>query len=188
VTADRTLTRQKTTPTATGRAAGRSVTSARGSGIDERCVRRQVGIAALITVAFVLGGCASPATTPRSGNPQTVTVSAPSGETQRDAQGEIADVARDRESAQASPRSGATAALLTASRNERGDGDLASAAATIERALSIAPDDALLWIELGEIRLEQGNRAAAEEMGRKALTLTGSNDALEARARRLIGR
>jgi cytochrome c-type biogenesis protein CcmH/NrfG len=83
---------------------------------------------------------------------------------------------------------GATAALLEQSRSERGAGELDRAAATLERGLSLSPDDPALWVELAEIRLAQGNAALAQETARKALTLTGNDYALEARARRLIGR
>ena len=83
---------------------------------------------------------------------------------------------------------GATAALLEQSRNERSSGELDRAAATLERGLSLSPDDPALWVELAEVRLAQGNAALAQETARKALTLTGDDYALEARARRLIGR
>jgi hypothetical protein len=83
---------------------------------------------------------------------------------------------------------GAAAALLEQSRNERSSGELDRAAATLERGLSLSPDDPALWVELAEIRLAQGNAALAQETARKALTLTGDDYALEARARRLIGR
>ena len=83
---------------------------------------------------------------------------------------------------------GAAAALLEQSRNERSAGDLDRAAATLERGLSLSPDDPALWVELAEIRLAQGNAALAQETARKALTLTGDDYALESRARRLIGR
>jgi len=61
------------------------------------------------------------------------------------------------------------------------------AALTIKRSLSIAPDGSLVWIELAEIRCEQGNEAADQEVARKALTLTGNEGVLETRARRLMG-
>jgi len=85
-----------------------------------------------------------------------------------------------------SPVSGATAALLLQSQQERDAGNLGGAAATIERALSISPDDALLWVALAEIQMAQGDGALAEEMARKALTLTGPNSATATRAHRLI--
>lgn len=83
---------------------------------------------------------------------------------------------------------GAAAALLEQSRDERSAGDLDRAAATLERGLSLSPDDPALWVELAEVRLAQGNAALAQETARKALTLTGDDYALESRARRLIGR
>lgn len=86
------------------------------------------------------------------------------------------------------PGAGATAALITQSRSERNAGDLGTAAATIERALTIAPEDATLWMELAEIRFEQGDLDTAGEMARKALTLTAEDSAVAERARRLIGR
>jgi Tfp pilus assembly protein PilF len=82
--------------------------------------------------------------------------------------------------------SGAAAALLGQSHAQRDAGDLGGAAATVERALTISPDEALLWVELGEIRLDQGNAGLAAEMARKALTLTSDNSAVADRARRLL--
>jgi tetratricopeptide (TPR) repeat protein len=81
---------------------------------------------------------------------------------------------------------GATTSLLTAGRAARESGDLDGATAYIERALRIAPNDPVLWIELGEIKLAEGDTAQAEAMGRKALTLTRGDPALERAARRLI--
>jgi len=45
------------------------------------------------------------------------------------------------------------------------------AAASIERALRIEPDNPLLWIELGKIRQAEGNYEQAENMGRKAASM-----------------
>ena len=87
-----------------------------------------------------------------------------------------------------SPVAGATGALLGQSREQRSSGDYGGAAATVERALAISPDAAALWVELAEIRFEQGEFDLAEEMARKALTLTTSGSAEAERARRLIGR
>jgi hypothetical protein len=81
-----------------------------------------------------------------------------------------------------------TTALLAQSHEQRDTGNLGGAAATIERALAIAPDEAVLWIELAELRLREGDPDQAEEMAQKALTLTSPNSALAARARRLIRR
>lgn len=134
----------------------------------------------LPVLALVLSGCATgPAFAPGAG-PATVTpppTRAPGGA--RDETGAGAD--------SAAGLSGATAALLAESQAERDAGDLGSAAATIERALTIAPDVPSLWLELAEIRFDQGDIDLATEMARKALTLTRDDPALQERARRLIG-
>jgi tetratricopeptide (TPR) repeat protein len=77
-----------------------------------------------------------------------------------------------------SETSGATQALLAQSRAARTAGNYAQANATIERALRIAPSDASLWVELGEIELATGNAAQAATLARKALTLAAPNDSV----------
>lgn len=83
---------------------------------------------------------------------------------------------------------GATIALLDLSRSDRDAGNLADAAATIERGLTIDPNSALLWIELAEIRAEQGARDLARTLASKALTLAGSDRSIRQRADRLLSR
>lgn len=90
-------------------------------------------------------------------------------------------------SAEPAPPAGAGAVLLRQSRDQRDAGDFSSAAASIERALRIEPNNAALWVELGEIRLAEGDPAQAEMMARKALTLAPGS-AVQARANRLIDR
>jgi Flp pilus assembly protein TadD len=60
------------------------------------------------------------------------------------------------------------------------------AAASIERALRIEPRQGSLWLELGNIRLKEGDFPQAESMGRKALSLSTGDPALKARAEQLI--
>jgi hypothetical protein len=59
------------------------------------------------------------------------------------------------------------------------------AASTLERALRIEPSNALLWIELGKVRQAEGNYVQAENMGRRAASLTRAPKA-SAAAWRLI--
>jgi Flp pilus assembly protein TadD len=151
---------------------------------------KRLRLGGVLAVALALGACSSPfVQPPRSGSDASARVPSqdPGQAEPAQGEGEGADVERDSGAAPAQ-RSSAAIALLAESRADRDSGDLSGAAATIERALSIAPDDALLWIELAEIRIAQGDRAQGEEMARKALTLTGGDPALEARARRLIAR
>jgi Tfp pilus assembly protein PilF len=91
-------------------------------------------------------------------------------------------------SAEAVARTGneASTALLAQARSEREAGSLEQATASIERALRIAPNDPELWLELGEIKLADGDREQAQMMARKALTLAGNDRATLDRATRLL--
>ena len=84
---------------------------------------------------------------------------------------------------------GAASAMLLSSANQHAaSGDLASAAADVEHALRLEPAQPRLWIELGELRLRQGQRDQARNMARKALTLVGNDAALGARVTELLRR
>ena len=61
-----------------------------------------------------------------------------------------------------------------------------AATATLERALRIEPDNPLLWIELGRLRLRENNAAQANGMGRKALALATGDPLAQSSAWRLI--
>ena len=65
-------------------------------------------------------------------------------------------------------------------------GDLAEARTLYERALRIEPENPLLWIELGRMRLGAADAEAADGMGRKALSLGTGDPAAQASAWRLI--
>lgn len=86
----------------------------------------------------------------------------------------------------APPVSSAGQALLNQSRGHQAAGRYEQAAASIERALRIEPRQPVLWLELGNIRLKEGDFAQAESMGRKALSLATGDAALTARAEQLI--
>lgn len=85
-----------------------------------------------------------------------------------------------------SPAPAASRALLEQSRDERAAGSYAAAASSVERALRIDPNNPLLWLELGGIKLDDRDPAQARIMARKALTLAGGDRAIAARAQRLI--
>jgi len=85
-----------------------------------------------------------------------------------------------------SDASGASGALLEQSRAQRAAGSLPAARASLERALRIDPNNAVLWLELGELDLQTGNPTQAATMARKAMTLAGRDGRLTARAERLL--
>jgi Tetratricopeptide repeat len=80
----------------------------------------------------------------------------------------------------------ATAALVAQAHKQETGGNYAPAAATLERALRIEPENPLLWTELGQIRLGEGNAAQADSMGHKALALATGDTQAQASAWRLI--
>jgi Flp pilus assembly protein TadD len=65
-------------------------------------------------------------------------------------------------------------------------GDLSGAAATLERALRIEPNNAGLWSRLAEVRLRQGDKAQAEQLALKSSGLAAGNAALKARNDQII--
>ena len=69
----------------------------------------------------------------------------------------------------------ATQSLVAQAHTLQGRGDLLGASSTLDRALRIEPSNPLLWIELGRIRLVEGDAHQAEVCGRKALALASSD-------------
>ncbi len=80
----------------------------------------------------------------------------------------------------------AATALVTQAHAQAGSGEFGQAAVTLERALRIEPDNPLLWIELGRVRLGEGNAAQADAMGRKAVALATGDPSAQAAGWRLI--
>ena len=69
----------------------------------------------------------------------------------------------------------ATQSLVTQAHSLAGRGDLPGASSTLDRALRIEPSNPLLWIEMGRIRLLEGDAHQAETCGRKAFALAGGD-------------
>jgi len=80
----------------------------------------------------------------------------------------------------------ATRSLVTQSRTLASHGDLDGASSTLDRALRIEPNNPLLWIELGRLRLTESDAHQAEGCGRKALGVAGGDRAAQAQAGRLL--
>jgi hypothetical protein len=67
-------------------------------------------------------------------------------------------------------------------------GDYDNAALTLERILRIAPDDAVIWSRLSEIRLMQGNTGQAENLAAKSNSMSLDNPLLNYRNWLIIAR
>ncbi|HEY3785877.1 MAG TPA: hypothetical protein VGL55_11395 [Steroidobacteraceae bacterium] len=80
----------------------------------------------------------------------------------------------------------ASTALVAQAHKAANSGDFGLAAATVERAMRIEPDNPLLWIELGGVRLTAGDFSQANSMGRKALSLATGDPRAQSSAWHLI--
>jgi tetratricopeptide (TPR) repeat protein len=79
----------------------------------------------------------------------------------------------------------ATRSLVTQARTLMSHGDLDAASSTLDRALRIEPNNPLLWIERGRLRLAEGDAHQAENCGRKALALASGDPGTQIQAGRL---
>jgi predicted Zn-dependent protease len=80
----------------------------------------------------------------------------------------------------------ASRALVSQAQTQMATKNYAVAASSIERALRIEPDNPLLWIELGKVRFAEGNYLQAENMARKALSMSVNAPRAQSSAWRLI--
>jgi tetratricopeptide (TPR) repeat protein len=80
----------------------------------------------------------------------------------------------------------ASQALVNQAQAQRMKGDLPGATVTLDRALRIEPMNPLLWIEMGRLRMDQRNYPQAENMGRKALSMSVGDDRTQSAAWQLI--
>jgi Tfp pilus assembly protein PilF len=70
-------------------------------------------------------------------------------------------------------------ALAQRAEQQRQSADYTGAAATLERALRIQPQEAYLWNRLARVRLEQGQTASAGSLAARSNALSGSQEALK---------
>ena len=132
-------------------------------------------------LALLLGGCAPPWTRPEpQGNapavPQPAEPAAPP------APAVPAPPPRPPQPPRENHLSPATRSLVTQAHTLLAHGDIDGASATLDRALRIEPSNPLLWIELGRVRLVDGNAHQAEVCARKALTLASGDPAAQGQA------
>jgi predicted Zn-dependent protease len=80
----------------------------------------------------------------------------------------------------------ATAALLARSDSAVKAGNPGEAIAYVERAMRIRPNDPLLWMRLAELQLANDDPVAAEQLARRAVSLSGSSEVLARRAWLLV--
>ena len=82
--------------------------------------------------------------------------------------------------------SAAVAALLDDARAAEEAGRYGRAAASLERALKVAPRDPRLWHRLAVVRYRQGRLAAAESLALRSVSLASAAPGLDARSWRVV--
>lgn len=149
---------------------------------------RLLPVAAL---ALLLGACAStgPATSPQRAPvaraPQAPATPAES----RYREPEVAAYRPPAQPTHARPQTArAVKSLLGRAERQRAEGQLVAAANTLERALRIEPNNALVWNRLAHVRFEQGQYAQAANLAEKSRILAGGDAALRADNEQLIQR
>ena len=80
----------------------------------------------------------------------------------------------------------AVAGVMDTARSEAAAGNLANAAASLERAIRIEPRNPRLWHELARVRLKQGQYAQAESVAARSNSWAGDDRSLRAENWRLI--
>jgi Tfp pilus assembly protein PilF len=97
-----------------------------------------------------------------------------------------AAVAPEQPAPQQAPENAAVASLMQSAHADADAGRLASAEASLERALRIDPRNPRLWQQLAGVRLQQGDYAQAESLAARSNSWAGANDVLRAENWRLI--
>lgn len=81
----------------------------------------------------------------------------------------------------------AVLALLDQAQMQGAAGQLEAAGASLERALRIEPRNPVLWHELAQVRLDQGQYRQAENLAAKSNALAGADKRLRSENWRIIG-
>ena len=149
---------------------------------DHRSLRR---LSFALTAAVLLGGCSvlrapSEPPSPPSSPPPSPSMQPPAQPSPDRAATPQQPTARENH------LSPATRSLVTQARAQVARGDLPAASSTLDRAMRIEPNNPLLWVELGRLRLAESNAHQAEICGRKALALASGDHGTQAQAGRLL--
>jgi cytochrome c-type biogenesis protein CcmH/NrfG len=120
----------------------------------------------LFLLLALLAGCAAPPQTPDEPKPAEAPAAPPPPLSARE--------------------SVAVAGLMENARTSEASGDLAAAAASLERGLRIEPRNPRLWHQLARVRLKQGQFGQAESVAARSNSWAGDDRALRAENWRLI--
>ncbi len=140
--------------------------------------------AALSAAALLLSGCPAPA--PRPSPPPSPAPSPPATGAAPAIPPPGAPTPRPPPPPRENHLSPATRSLVAQARTLSAHGDFDGASSTLERALRIEPNNPLLWIELGRLRLTENDPHQAVGCGHKALALASGDPVTQRQAGRLL--
>jgi predicted Zn-dependent protease len=140
-------------------------------------------LAIALTAAALLGGCLASSPRPTSPEPQIPNPPSPGAPSTNPASPRTPAAPQPPRENHLSP---ATRSLVTQARNFMSHGDFDAASSTLDRALRIEPNNPLLWIELGRLRLAESDAHQAEGCGRKALALASGDPNTQKQAGMLL--
>jgi uncharacterized protein HemY len=138
-------------------------------------------LVAACAVALLLGGCPAPSMRPEA--PSNSVAGPQGGSSASPASPSVPPPAPPPRENRLSP---ATSSLVSQARALVSRGDFDGASSTLDRALRIEPNNPLVWIELGRLRLAESDAHQAEGCGRKALALASGDRGTQAQAGRLL--
>jgi tetratricopeptide (TPR) repeat protein len=151
--------------------------------------RRALAAAVLLggcSAAVLLSGCAAPAQQPDLPPSSASVVIPPAGVPPSIPPATGAPAQRPPPPPRENHLSPATRALVSQARTLLAHGDVDGASSTLDRALRIEPNNPLLWIELGRVRLAENDPHQAEGCGRKALALASGDHGTQRLAGQLL--
>jgi tetratricopeptide (TPR) repeat protein len=141
-------------------------------------------LAAVLVAAALLGGCRSPS--PRPDLPGSPSAEPQPANPQASSSLPPPPPARAPPPPRTNHLTAATSSLVTQARTLIAHGDLDGASSTLDRALRIEPNNPLLWIERGRLRLAENDSHQAEGCARKALALASGDRGAQGQAGRVL--
>lgn len=146
-----------------------------------------IGLAGAASIALLLSGCFSEVVRPPAPSPAPPPVApAPPAPPPEPAVSVPVPLPRPAPPPRENHLSAATQSLVARARSLLAQGDPDGASATLDRALRIEPSNPLLWVELGHVRLVEGDAHQAESCAHKALALAAGDRRAQARAGHLL--
>jgi tetratricopeptide (TPR) repeat protein len=156
-------------------------------------LKQRVSLIAAVVLFSLVSGCAIMKPKPdfgtqpqQQGQPEAPTAPQPSGAPSEEALPAVPNGAEQHTPTRQFQLSPPARALVEQSRTQASGGNFVAAYATLERAQRIEPNNPLVWIEMGQVKLQEGNAVQADSMGHKALQLAAGDQAAQAQAWHLI--